>query len=67
MPETQSSVDYRAAFVEVSMQLDQALRALKALTMWSVNGEQLCFRTANSIPMGMSKRQERLAREALGD
>lgn len=41
--------------------------ALSALTMWSPNGEQLCFRTHKGIPMGMSKEQERLARAALTD
>ena len=39
--------------------------ALHALTIWSQNGEQLCFRSHNNVPMGMSKTQERLARAAL--
>jgi hypothetical protein len=45
--------------------LEQAKEALKALTIWSQNGSQLCFRSHNNIPMGMSKKQERLARAAL--
>lgn len=45
--------------------LDKKDRALRALTCWSANGEQLCFRSANG-PMGMMKMQEELARQALG-
>lgn len=41
------------------------LEALKALTVWSENGEQLCFRSHNGIPMGLSEKQERLARAAI--
>jgi hypothetical protein len=43
----------------------RALEALEALTIWSRNGEQLCFRTHNGIPMDMSKKQEKLARLAI--
>jgi hypothetical protein len=39
--------------------------ALDALTMLGPNG-QICFRSHNGIPMDMSKKQERLARQALG-
>jgi len=39
--------------------------ALDALTIRSRNGTQLCFRSHNSVPMGMSKKQERLAKAAL--
>lgn len=41
------------------------LAALEALTCWSVNGRQLCFRSANDIPMGMQKKLERIAKAAL--
>lgn len=40
-------------------------KALQALTIWSVNGRQLCFRSANDIPMGMMPRLERIAKAAL--
>lgn len=40
-------------------------KALRAITVWSVNGEQLCFRSAKGVPMGMEKRLERIAKKAL--
>lgn len=39
--------------------------ALKAITVWSVNGRQLCFRSSGGIPMGMTPKLERIARRAL--
>lgn len=41
------------------------MEALEALTIWSRNGEQLCFRTRDDVPMAMGKKQEKLARAAL--
>jgi hypothetical protein len=41
------------------------LEAIHALTCWSRNGTQLCFKTGNGIPMGMPKRTERIVRAAL--
>lgn len=39
----------------------KALKAITVLTKWG----QWCFQTANGIPMGMSKAQERLVKTAM--
>jgi hypothetical protein len=43
----------------------ELVKALQALTIQLKGSDQLCFRTANGVPMGMSRKQERLARAAL--
>lgn len=40
-------------------------KALLAITMPSINGEQVCFRTSNSVPMAMTPRLERVAKHAV--
>ena len=44
--------------------LEELARAVELLTMTSATG-QLCIRTANGIPMGMQRSQERKVRQAL--
>jgi hypothetical protein len=44
---------------------DELSEALQAITCWSSNGEQLCFRTSNGVPMGMTRKLETIARAAL--
>ena len=43
----------------------ELLAALEAITCLSVNGKQLCFRSANDIPMGMQPKLERIVRAAI--
>lgn len=56
---------FTALVAEAARRVRELEEALHALTIWSQNGEQLCFRSHNNVPMGMSKTQERLARAAL--
>lgn len=55
----------RARCEEAEQQLQSTCAALEAITMLSANGKQWCFQTHNGIPMGMSRKQERLVRIAL--
>lgn len=60
--DNQYLINQRDRLLDINKQL---MAALYALTTYSRNGEQLCFRTTNGVPMGMSKKQERIAQAAL--
>jgi hypothetical protein len=56
-------VEQGAEVAALEAKLEAMERALAALVIKTKSG-QICFRTTNNIPMGMSKKQERIVAAA---